>query len=152
MPARTGKPRARRELAVQVPPDDVKTAWDSRLSGARWSVIAENMGYEPAVLASAVSAWRSEIRVTLNSALREQAREEEMERLDALQFAVWQDAMQGDPRAVETVLKVMAQRSKLLGLEETDTTAGQQVVVVDGSSEEYVAALHAIAGGSGDAS
>lgn len=46
----------------------------------------------------------------------EQAREAEMGRLDMMQKAVMQQALAGDPMAVDRVLKVVEARSKLLGL------------------------------------
>lgn len=43
-------------------------------------------------------------------------RAQEGERLDALQAAVWADAMGGDVRAVVAVLRIMDARAKLFGL------------------------------------
>lgn len=40
----------------------------------------------------------------------------EVDRLNALQLAVWPDAMAGDVSAVEAVLKIVMQRCRLLGL------------------------------------
>ena len=44
-------------------------------------------------------------------------RQEENERLDALLEAVWPDALTGDPRAIETALKISDRRAKLNGLD-----------------------------------
>lgn len=41
----------------------------------------------------------------------------EVARLDALQFAIWDKAMDGDPQAVGTVLKIIDQRMRVLGLD-----------------------------------
>jgi glycine/serine hydroxymethyltransferase len=46
----------------------------------------------------------------------DEVRELEATRLDALQGAVWADAVGGSLQAVQTVLKIMDQRAKLLGL------------------------------------
>lgn len=43
-------------------------------------------------------------------------RAQEGDRLDALQAAVWADAMGGDVRAVGAVLRIMDARAKLFGL------------------------------------
>jgi DNA-binding transcriptional MerR regulator len=44
--------------------------------------------------------------------------EMELQRLDRLQRAVWADAVGGDVKALDRVLKIMAQRAKYLGLEQ----------------------------------
>jgi hypothetical protein len=41
----------------------------------------------------------------------------ESERLDALQVGVWARAIAGDPRSVDSVVRVMERRAKLLGLD-----------------------------------
>jgi len=49
-------------------------------------------------------------------ATRHEVRELEATRLDALQAALWLDAMRGSWQAGQTVLKIMDQGAKLLGL------------------------------------
>ena len=44
-------------------------------------------------------------------------RQLEVERLDALNLAFWQEAMAGDVQAARLILRVVEQRSRLLGLE-----------------------------------
>lgn len=41
----------------------------------------------------------------------------ECERLDALQVSIWGRAMNGDLKAIQTVLRIMERRAKLLGLD-----------------------------------
>ena len=64
----------------------------------------------------------------------------EVTRLDALQAAVWDDAMTGDVRAVEAALKLVQARSKLLGLD-TDQSATSTTVVVAGDTQTYIETL-----------
>ena len=45
----------------------------------------------------------------------DELRQLEVERLDALQVAVWNDAMNGDVRAVGAVVRIMHLRAKILG-------------------------------------
>jgi|APCry1669191860_1035381.scaffolds.fasta_scaffold05821_2 orotate phosphoribosyltransferase-like protein len=52
----------------------------------------------------------------------EEHRALELMRLDALQEALWDKAMDGSPQAVRAVLDVMARRSKLLGLDVPERT------------------------------
>lgn len=47
----------------------------------------------------------------------EQLRDQEGARLDKLQQAVWRQAINGDLRAVQTVLRVMERRARLFGLD-----------------------------------
>lgn len=51
---------------------------------------------------------------------------EEM-RLDELQQAIWDMALAGDLKAVETVLRIMERRAKLCGLDHTDKMQAQQM-------------------------
>lgn len=46
----------------------------------------------------------------------------ELDRLDALQTAVWDRAVAGDIKAIDIVLKVMDRRIRLLGLEQAATS------------------------------
>lgn len=71
----------------------------------------------------------------------------EVSRLDDLQRAVWPAAMAGDTRAVETALKVISQRSKLLSLEQAQVENINQTVVIDADSKTYIEALKTLAAG-----
>lgn len=71
----------------------------------------------------------------------------EVSRLDSLQNAVWPAAMAGDTRSVESALKIISQRAKLLGLEATTVENLNQTLVVAGDSKTYIEALKAIANG-----
>ena len=97
--------------------------------GCDYDTIAREVGY----------ANRGTAHRTVMRALREHTadavedmREAELERLDALQQALWGQAMTGDPRAVQAVLRVIGQRCRLLGLEQERETQGLAQVVVSG--------------------
>jgi hypothetical protein len=92
-----------------------------RLAGMTYAQIAEATGYSsPAACQQAI--YRASERM-LREAIDE-FRELENSRLDRLQAAVWQSAMQGNAQAVTSVVKVMERRAKLNGLD-----APQQVVI-----------------------
>jgi hypothetical protein len=57
-------------------------------------------------------------------------RDLEIERLDALLEGLWEKASNGDERAVNSALKIMERRSRLLGLDAPTTT---QITGKDGS-------------------
>lgn len=86
---------------------------DLKLQGSTWVAIAEAEGY-----ADESGARRAAQRLLdrTGSELVAEYREVELGRLDALQARHWPAAMAGDLKAAEFVLKVSAQRSRLLGL------------------------------------
>ena len=52
----------------------------------------------------------------------EDLRRLEVARLDALQAASWDDALSGDTRAVDRILRIITLRAKLLGLFASEAT------------------------------
>lgn len=88
-----------------------------RLAGMDFDTIAERLDYSSRGAATK-DFWRAVEANRLEEAQAvENLREVEGTRLDRLQAAVWAKAVQGDLKAVETVLKVIAQRSRLFGLD-----------------------------------
>lgn len=85
-----------------------------------------------------------------NAAAREELVGRELRTLDLLQRRMMQDALKGDARAVDRVLQIMAQRSKMLGLDaaakisvevsRVDDALAEIVQIIDGS----VAASHTL--------
>ncbi len=55
----------------------------------------------------------------------------EVQRLDALQLAVWDKAMAGDIKALNAVLRIIEQRSRLLGLDKPEAAPTGSGSVVD---------------------
>ncbi len=55
----------------------------------------------------------------------------ELARLDALQVPLWEKAMNGDVKAAGMVLKIIEQRSRLLGLDKGDGVQAAQTVVMN---------------------
>ena len=54
----------------------------------------------------------------------------EVSRLDALQVALWDEAMNGDIKAVNAVLRIILQRSRLLGLDKPGAWKAEPETVV----------------------
>jgi hypothetical protein len=96
----------RRRAAVQL-----------RISGKSWQEIADLLGY------SSKGAACTDVRRALESAVKklsiplEAHRQLELDRLDAMQNALWADVLDGDTKAIDTSLKLMDRRAKLLGLD-----------------------------------
>ena len=85
-----------------------------RRAGATWAVIADRVGY-----ASASGAYNAYQRIA-ERVIRpnlEEYRDMELDRLDRLQMGVWSKALSGDSRAVDSVLKIIDRRSRILGLD-----------------------------------
>jgi hypothetical protein len=69
----------------------------------------------------------------------------ELVRLEALQTAVWPSAMMGDPKSVDSALKIIQTRAKITGLEQADPVTQKNLVLVMGDKEaDYIAALKAV--------
>ena len=88
-------------------------AVEMMLAGKDFDAIAVELGY-----ATRSGAWRAVQRAL--SKQRETLAGEylmlEMQRLDALQVALWDDAMAGDVKAALGCLRIIQQRCALLGL------------------------------------
>jgi hypothetical protein len=69
---------------------------------------------------------------------------QEVMRLDRLQAAMWDQAMMGDPKSVDAVVKIIQTRARITGLEQADPMVQKNLVLVMGDKEEdYIAALKA---------
>jgi hypothetical protein len=69
----------------------------------------------------------------------------ELLRLNALQAAVWPSAMMGDPKSVDSAVRIIAARAKITGLESVDPVVNKNLVLVMGEKEEdYIKALKAV--------
>lgn len=86
-----------------------------RRAGATYDECARAVGY--ATPQGAYLAYHRAIKRTLNQAGAEEARQTEADRLDRLQRAVWPKALNGEIPAINTVLKLMERRARLLGLD-----------------------------------
>jgi hypothetical protein len=99
-----------------------------RLAGADYEAIARQLGYS-----SAADARKDLTRAFDSSARRldqstGELRALELARLDRLQAALWSTAIGGDVRAVETSLRIIDRRCRLLGL---DAPIRHEVITLD---------------------
>ena len=112
-----------------------------RLAGTDFDTIAERLQYANRGAASK-DIWRAVEANRIEEAQAvETLRDVEGQRLDRLQAAVWAQALEGDLKAVETVLKVIAQRARLFGLDapiraEVSGPGGGAVQLATSSLEE----------------
>lgn len=126
-----------------------RMALELRKSGATFAQIAEHVGYS-----SPNSAWRA-----VQSALKEithepalELRTLEMERYNYYLLKLWPDVQKGSRAAIETALRVQDRIDKLNGLEApTEITHHVEgaVLVIEGSTDDYIAGLERMARNSG---
>lgn len=85
-----------------------------RRAGLTWQKIALETGYADPT--GAYAAYKRAVKRVLKEPVQE-VLDQELDRLDRLQVAVWPRAMKGDDRAINTILRLMERRAKLLGLD-----------------------------------
>ena len=121
-------------------------AYRLRQKGKDWWEIAEAMKITPAVAKEAVAEGIKAAAEMVSGATKSELLQLEVARLDALQNAVWPDAIMGEPRAVAAARGIIMDRAKLLRLDADENVSLQQnTVVVTGTSATYVEALRSIA-------
>lgn len=148
------------KTVVEVPSDEpflegdvvmsrVEQAYEMKVSGASLSDIAIELGYPNAIaVGQDIAAELKKNIVEVTPEERQGLLSMELVRLDKLQKAVWKQAMYGDPKAIETVLKIMDQRAKRLQFEAVEASTGQAtVLVISGHEADYVKKLKEIVNG-----
>ena len=104
-----------------------------RLAGLDYDTIATRLGYASRGAAHTDISRALEANVAEMNRSAEVLRQEELQRLDRLQAGVWTAAAAGDTRAVETALRIIDRRCKLLGL---DAPVRHEVVTLDAVDNE----------------
>lgn len=117
-PASTDKKRAKKAPAEAAAAEDAAVrAVDLLKRGTPIEQIAamEDLGFgsEAAVLGAIREVLQRELHLPVAEAHRL-----ELERLDALQSALWPEAMRGKHLAVDRILQISERRARLLGLDE----------------------------------
>ncbi|MEU2453929.1 hypothetical protein ABZ605_28100 [Streptomyces sp. NPDC012765] len=100
-----------------------------RLAGMDYQTIAERLQYADRGAASKDVHRALEANLEAESVAAATLRELEVQRLDRMQAAAWAKAAKGDLKAIETVLKVIDRRARLLGL---DRPARTEITGADG--------------------
>lgn len=99
-----------------------------KIEGHTYTEIAQLLGYSNRASACSDIRRALEKHVIEEGLAVEAWRELELARLDILQKAIWPEAMEGSPRAIETALKILDRRAKLLGL---DSAIKLEVLTID---------------------
>lgn len=85
-----------------------------RRTGATWEGIAQAVGYSNA--GGAYKAYQRAMAKIFEQPTKE-LRNQELDRLDRLQRAYWKDAIDGNVRSADFILRVIDKRAKILGIE-----------------------------------
>lgn len=104
-----------------------------RLAGADYETIARTLGYASRGAAHTDITRALEQYVTEGRVSAEVLREQELRRLDRLQATLWPQALQGDTKVIETVLRIIDRRCRILGLNAPER---HEVVTLDAVEAE----------------
>lgn len=120
-------------------------AYDLRKQGKTWEEVASIVGYASKTVAQVeVKRYLTETATKMDAEERERILTLELDRLDSLLNAVWDQAMTGDTKAVDSAIKVINTRAKLLSLETLSQSAGtvtNNTVVVTGDTHDFIRSL-----------
>lgn len=134
--------------------DPAYQAHQLRVAGHTWHDIARATKYASGGVAQmAVAAYLQRAAAATSAEMRQVALQTELDRLEALHAAHWPKAIQGDIPASNMVLKAAGLRIKIQGLDTLRTGADstEDIFVIAGSEEEFVAQLQAIDSGDPEA-
>lgn len=134
----------RKTLNAQQRADRDRQALELRIAGVDYDTIAQRFGY------SGRGHAYAEINKLLTARAaepREELRTIELDRLDKLMLAIWQQARQGNHAAIDRVIRLMERRARLAGL---DAPLRQEISGPDNGPIEfsYADTLADLAGGS----
>lgn len=121
-----------------------REAYDLRIEGHGLTAIGEILSVAPGEVERMLAELFGFDAAFLTEMERKTALATEVIRLDRLQTAVWPSAMMGDPKSVDSAVKIIMARAKITGLEQADPVVQKNLVLVMGDKEEdYIAALKA---------
>jgi hypothetical protein len=127
--------------------EKARLAYEMRQDGKSWFTIAKALGITESAASMSVANAMEKAAAYVSTESKRQMLTLEVDRLDRLQDAYWPQAMGGNLRAADFALRTIMARAKLLQLDVIpETNVTNNTLVVTGSTEEYVAALRAIAG------
>ena len=104
---------------------------DLRRAGFTFQRIAEEVGY-----ATPSGAQRALERIMTRNVPQapEEFRWQELDRLDRMQVALWPRAMKGDDKAINTIVRLMERRARLVGIDAPQRIQAE-VVNYDGNRD-----------------
>ncbi len=150
--ARTSSQKARRRVVKGssriMSQQKRRTALEMRKAGATYDAIAQAVGYKDG------GGARKAVIKAMGDVIQEPVSELKVlqqERLNHMLVAIWQRVQTGDLGAMNMALSIMNKMDALAGTEaaqriEVDATSSSAILVVEGSKDEYIAALKKMSG------
>lgn len=123
-----------------------RRAIEMRKAGATYDQISKQLGW------ASPSSAHTAVKKGMDRLITEPAEELrnlQYQRLNHLLLVSWPHAQTGDDRAIATCLSIMQRMDALMGTEapqKTEHTHSAAVMVIDGDSDSYIAALKRMAG------
>lgn len=117
----------------------IARAFELRKAGLSYRRIADQLGYSHEMVRQDINGMLA----TITTDTVENAKELvslELARLDDMTISLWPEARQGDRKAIDTVLRIMERRAKLLGFDANPITKSVTVSVTPeqiGSMSDY---------------
>lgn len=116
-----------------------------RRGGLSFPEIADRLDLSYSEVMTSYLAFQKKAIAEFGSEERKSMTMLEVDRLDTLQRAVWDQAMMGDQKAIATVLQIINTRTKLLGLDQLtiqDTATLQNVLIIGEAQKDFIDALN----------
>ena len=137
------KPSSRQTLAREIE-DKAREAYQMQIAGKLPSEIAEYFGTTVDIVDQMLSERFKADAERLTNEDRRYLLAQELIALSQLKAAVWPAAMMGDPKSVDSAVRIIMAAHKVAGLELADPVVNKNLVLVMGDKEEdYIAALKA---------
>lgn len=100
-----------------------------RRGGLTWDMIGDRLGIH---LTTARAAYERALKRVVQEDI-EEIRKLEGERLDIAQAAIWETVLKGDNTSINTLIRIMERRAKLLGLDQP-IKIQSEVITYDGDN------------------
>jgi len=127
--------------------DKAREAYAMQIAGKLPSEIAEHFNTTVDIVDQLLSERFKADAARLTSGDRQYLLAQELIALSQLKAAVWPSATMGDPKSVDSAVKIILAMHKVAGLEQVDPVVQKNLVLVMGDKEEdYIAALKATNG------
>lgn len=94
----------------------IQRAFELRKAGKTLRQIADMLGYSHEMVRQDINGVITNLQADAKQSADEMM-SLELARLDDMQFSVWAEARRGDRKSIDTVLKIMERRAKLLGFD-----------------------------------
>lgn len=139
------RPRGAKSVALgREIQDKAREAYQMQISGKLPSEIAEHFNTTVEMVDQLLSERFKQDADRLTNEDRKYLLAQELIALSQLKAAVWPAAMMGDPKSVDSAVRIILAAHKVAGLEQVDPVVQKNLVLVMGEKEEdYIAALKA---------